>query len=48
LSIYKHILLNIVDNDNFVVFVNSNNVKNAVIELGVNELNIVVVDLLNI
>jgi hypothetical protein len=44
LSIYKHILLNIVDNDNFVVFVNSNNVKNAVIELGVNESNIVVVE----
>jgi hypothetical protein len=44
LSIYKHILLNIVDNDNFVVFVNSNNVKNAVIELGVNESNIIVVE----
>jgi hypothetical protein len=45
LSIYKYILLNIVDNDNFVVFVNSNNVKNEVIELGINDSNIVVVNI---
>jgi len=45
LSIYKHILHNIVGNDNFVVFVNSNNVKNAVIELGINDSNIVVVNI---
>lgn len=44
LSIYKHILHNIVGNDNFVIFVNSNSVKNAVIELGINDSNIVVVE----
>lgn len=45
LSIYKHILHNIIGNDNFVVFVNENSVKDAVIELGINASNIVVVNI---
>jgi hypothetical protein len=43
LSIYKNILYKIVNDDNFVVFVDSNTVKKAVIELGVSAANIVVV-----
>ncbi len=44
LSIYKHILHNIIGNDNFVVFVKTNSVRDAVMELGINTSNIVVVE----
>jgi hypothetical protein len=44
LSIYKYILLNIVNNDRFVVFVPSNSIKKAVIELGIKPTSIIVIE----
>ncbi len=45
LSIYKNILYKVVNNDNFIVFANSNTVKKAIIDLGVSASNIVVVEI---
>jgi hypothetical protein len=45
LSIYKHILHKVVEYDNFVVFVKTNSVRDAVMELGINTSNIIVVEI---
>lgn len=43
-SIYKHLLINIVNDDNFIVFVNSSAVKEQIIELCSSASNVVIID----